>query len=176
MYGLFRKKKLYMHKNPHPLTTPKKDTNDPPSKPNSSPPRKTGSARPTCIKPASNTTGAIASGLYGDYGAILSERNQNPRLPTRPIGRNGGHGELLWNAALRHLTPIKPINPNHTGDIILLRMMQSASAKHLAVLADANGGFQTIIHAYSGVGVVETPLTPSWQRRIVAQFRFPERS
>ena len=118
-------------------------------------------------------------GLWRDtIGLQPLKRDPNPRLPTRPIGRNGGYGarELLWNAALRHLTPIKPINPNHTGDIILLRMMQSASAKHLAVLADANGGFQTIIHAYSGVGVVETPLTPSWQRRIVAQFRFPERS
>ena len=80
----------------------------------------------------------------GGYGVILSETSQNPRLPTRPIGRNGGARELLWNAALRHLTPIKPINPNHTGDIILLRMMQSASAKHLAVLAgaqSAQGGF-----------------------------------
>ncbi len=111
-------------------------------------------------------------GLWRD---TIGAEPESPPAYT-PDWSERGARELLWNAALRHLTPIKPINPNHTGDIILLRMMQSASAKHLAILAGANGGFQTIIHAYSGVGVVETPLTPSWQRRIVAQFRFPERS
>ena len=30
------------------------------------------------------------------------------------------------------------------------------------------------IHAYAGHGVVESPLSPPWQRRIVARFHFPK--
>ena len=37
-------------------------------------------------------------------------------------------------------------------------------------------GHPTLIHAYSGHGVVESPLTPAWSRRIAGVFRFPERS
>ncbi|KIC29611.1 NlpC/P60 family protein [Leisingera sp. ANG-M6] len=31
----------------------------------------------------------------------------------------------------------------------------------------------SFIHAYAGHGVVESPLSPPWQRRIVARFHFP---
>ncbi|UWQ81131.1 peptidase [Leisingera sp. S132] len=31
----------------------------------------------------------------------------------------------------------------------------------------------SFIHAYAGHGVVESPLSPPWQRRIVARFNFP---
>ena len=36
-------------------------------------------------------------------------------------------------------------------------------------------GHATLIHAYSGHGVVESPLTPAWARRIAGVFRFPDR-
>ena len=35
------------------------------------------------------------------------------------------------------------------------------------------GGTETFIHAYTGHGVVESPLSAPWARRIVARFAFP---
>ncbi len=56
------------------------------------------------------------------------------------------------------------------GDVLVFRLR--SVAKHLAVVS-ARG---KIIHAYSGRGVVETPLSPAWERRIAGVFRFPDRS
>jgi NlpC/P60 family putative phage cell wall peptidase len=61
------------------------------------------------------------------------------------------------------------------GDVLLLRMRDGAVAKHVGFLAESGDGFPTLIHAYTGHGVVESPLTPSWMRRIAATFRFPDR-
>ena len=82
--------------------------------------------------------------------------------------------EQLWDAAARHLRPAF-IAPTAVGDVVLFRMRLKAVAKHLAILGDGAQGFPTIIHAYSGAGVVETPLSRAWARRIVAQFEFPDR-
>ena len=82
--------------------------------------------------------------------------------------------ERLWAAAQRHLIPVAEIGAK-TGDVVLFRMRSRAVAKHLAILGDGIQGFPTIIHAYSGSGVVETPLSAAWVRRIVAQFEFPDR-
>jgi hypothetical protein len=46
----------------------------------------------------------------------------------------------------------------------------------VGVLARSQAGHETLIHAYSGHGVVESPLTPAWSRRIAAVFRFPGRA
>ena len=59
---------------------------------------------------------------------------------------------------------------------MVLRMREAAVAKHVGVLAASPLGHATLIHAYSGHGVVESPLTPAWSRRIAGVFRFPERS
>jgi NlpC/P60 family putative phage cell wall peptidase len=80
--------------------------------------------------------------------------------------------ERLWAAAQKHLFAV-PLNFSQRGNVVLFRVFRSAVAKHLAVLGSVNGEVPTIIHAYSGKGVVETPLTPAWKKRIVAQFRFP---
>jgi len=82
--------------------------------------------------------------------------------------------ERLWQGAMRHLQEV-PVAPDCAGQVVLFRMRRCAVAKHVAVLGGAGREIQTIIHAYSGAGVVETPLTPAWARRIVAQFRFPDR-
>ena len=63
-----------------------------------------------------------------------------------------------------------PVGP---GDVLLFRMQTGAVAKHLGVQAET-GPAPTFIHAYSGHGVVESPLSRPWQRRIVARFAFPE--
>lgn len=80
--------------------------------------------------------------------------------------------ERLWRAALRHLAS-KPVEAAGSGDVILFRMRQGAVAKHLGVQGRA-GDSPTFIHAYSGHGVVESPLSAPWARRIVARFEFPQ--
>ena len=81
--------------------------------------------------------------------------------------------ERLQDGATRHL--IAAPAPHAAGDVLLFRMKGQAVAKHLAILSDARPGARRIIHAYSGHGVVETPLGPAWARRIVAGYRFPAR-
>ena len=104
--------------------------------------------------------------------------------------------EALWQAAARHLVA-KPVQQAAPGDVILFRMRAGSVAKHLGVQsavseprsAPANGQADAarrcrrarteqptaFIHAYAGHGVVESPLSPPWQRRIVARFSFPQK-
>ncbi|MGR3468560.1 MAG: peptidase [Shimia sp.] len=58
------------------------------------------------------------------------------------------------------------------GPVALFAMRRGALPKHLGVLTDAC----TFIHAYGRHGVVESPLSAPWARRIVARYDFPERS
>lgn len=83
-----------------------------------------------------------------------------------------GPGEPLHDAAIRHLRPIARNAPLGPGQVILFRMRAGAVAKHLAVLSQA-GEAPRFIHAYTGHGVIDSPLTAPWQNRIVARFRFP---
>jgi NlpC/P60 family putative phage cell wall peptidase len=83
--------------------------------------------------------------------------------------------ERLWAAARRNLRAVE-MAPDAAGDVVLFRMRAGFVAKHVAILVTSDAGFPAIVHAYSGRGVVETPLTHCWRRRIVAQFRFPDRS
>ena len=78
--------------------------------------------------------------------------------------------ERLWRAALRHL---QVQQGRAAGDLLLFRMRAGGVAKHLGI-AGCIGPEPTFIHAYTGHGVVESPLSRPWQRRIVARFAFPE--
>jgi NlpC/P60 family putative phage cell wall peptidase len=80
--------------------------------------------------------------------------------------------ERLWAAAERHLRRCDPTAPGTAGEVLLFRMREGAVAKHLGLLAEANSR-PSFIHAYSGHGVVESPLTTPWLRRVVARFEFP---
>jgi len=79
--------------------------------------------------------------------------------------------ERLWQAAQRHLIPRTQV-PETPGDVILFRMRAGAVAKHLGVVTDI-GPRARFVHAYSGHGVVESPLSDPWRRRIVGRFEFP---
>ena len=79
--------------------------------------------------------------------------------------------ERLWRAAMAHLVA-KPLDAGTPGDVILFRMRAGAVAKHLG-LQSATGPEARFIHSYSGHGVVESPLSAPWARRIVARFAFP---
>lgn len=75
--------------------------------------------------------------------------------------------EVLWQAARVHLTPCDDRLPM-AGDIVLFRMRTRGVAKHLGILSGASPN--TFIHAYNGHGVVESPFSEPWQRRVVARF------
>jgi NlpC/P60 family putative phage cell wall peptidase len=81
--------------------------------------------------------------------------------------------ERLWEAANRNLIA-RSVSKNdfEAGDIILFRMKANAVAKHLGIIAEV-GEVPTFIHAYSQYGVVESPLSEPWRRRIVARFNYP---
>ena len=81
--------------------------------------------------------------------------------------------ERLWQAARRHLIELVPGRPA-PGEVLLFRMRARGVAKHLG-LAAAGADGPSFIHAYSGHGVVESPLSAPWARRIVARFEFPDR-
>lgn len=80
--------------------------------------------------------------------------------------------ERLWEAALRHFHP-KAVTDEAVGDVLLFRMRAGAVAKHLGI-ASAIGADAGFIHAYSKFGVIESPLSAAWRRKIVARFTFPE--
>ena len=78
--------------------------------------------------------------------------------------------ERLLPAARRHMVEVEVAE---IGDVLLFRLGRNV-VKHVAILSDATLGAEKIIHAYSGRGVVESPLTPAWARRIAGRFRIPE--
>lgn len=80
--------------------------------------------------------------------------------------------EVLYDAALRHMTQLDQAEPIATGQLLLFRMRSGSIAKHLGVIGCAEPG-ATFIHAYSGHGVVESSLSEPWLRRVTARFRFP---
>lgn len=81
--------------------------------------------------------------------------------------------ERLWRAARAHLVE-KPVQAAAPGDVLLFRMREGAVAKHLGLQARI-GARASFIHSYTGHGVIESPLSAPWARRIVARFAFPDR-
>ena len=81
--------------------------------------------------------------------------------------------ERLWAAARRHLSEVPlPMPGLEPGDVILFRMRSASVAKHLGIVTDAEAAL-AFVHAYAQHGVVESPLSEPWRRRIVARFKFP---
>lgn len=85
---------------------------------------------------------------------------------SEPQGR-----EELLDAARQFLIPVAA-GQEQPGDVLLFRMRPGAVAKHLGILA-RTGEAAAFIHAYSGHGVVLSPLSAPWRRKIAAIFRFP---
>ncbi|EAR51073.1 hypothetical protein OG2516_04224 [Oceanicola granulosus HTCC2516] len=83
----------------------------------------------------------------------------------------GGSGRLLA-AARRHLAPADTPAP---GDVLLFRLREGGAAQHLGIATDL-APVPRFVHAYARHGVVESPLSGPWQRRLVARFAFPQRS
>ena len=98
--------------------------------------------------------------LYGD------EPENVP--PYGPDWSEAAGEERLWSAAARTLVPCAGA-VILAGTVLLFRMRDGAVAKHLGIAT----GPTAFVHAYSGHGVIESPLSPPWSRRIVARFMFP---
>jgi NlpC/P60 family putative phage cell wall peptidase len=105
--------------------------------------------------------------------AIGPEPERTP--PYTPDWSETNGSEDLLAAAGRNLVVVA-VEAACPGDVLVLRMREGSVAKHAGILARADSGHDTLIHAYSGHGVVESPLTPAWRRKIAASFRFPDRS
>ena len=82
------------------------------------------------------------------------------------------HQEVLL-AAARRLLVERPLAAEAVGDVLLFRMRSGSIAKHLGVQSEICPQAR-FIHSYTGQGVVESPLSLPWRRRIVARFAFPE--
>ncbi|RLJ60012.1 NlpC/P60 family putative phage cell wall peptidase [Litoreibacter meonggei] len=80
--------------------------------------------------------------------------------------------ERLWAAARRRLVA-KALDEAALGDVVLFRMREQGVAKHLGITSTL-GDAPKFIHAYSGHGVVESPFSEPWARRVVARFEFPK--
>ncbi len=92
--------------------------------------------------------------------------------PYTPDWSEAAREETLLVAARRLLVELDGAAAG-PGDVILFRMREGAIAKHLGILSGAAGAAPAFIHAYSGHGVLESPLSAPWHRRIVGFFRFP---
>lgn len=116
--------------------------------------------------------GADCLGLIrGIWHELNGAEPEAPPAYTADWAECGGT-ETLWQAAGRHLLPISAGAPLAPGQVLLFRMREGAIAKHLGLLSVA-GEQPRFIHAYTYHGVIESPLTPPWQGRVVARFRFP---
>ena len=102
--------------------------------------------------------------LYGDFPHVVPSYSADWNEARRD--------DVLWMAARQYLEPADE-EPEQAGQVVLFRMRSGSVAKHLGVLSgDAHA--RNFIHAYQGHGVVESPLTDPWRRKIAARFAFPK--
>lgn len=112
--------------------------------------------------------GCDCLGLIRGVWRELKGAEPLPLPPYDPGWAEAAGEERLWHAARACLTPRK--GEAQPGDVLLFRMRERAVAKHLGI--HVGGRTPRFVHAYSGFGVVESPLSRPWQRRIVAAFSF----
>ncbi|APX11163.1 NlpC/P60 family protein [Tateyamaria omphalii] len=109
--------------------------------------------------------------VRGVWRAVIGQEPERPPAYSMDWSEPQGR-ELLWGAALRHLE-LKDHAAHALGDVILFRMRDGSVAKHLGIQSEV-GDTPRFVHAYSGHGVVESPLSAPWARRVVARFQFPD--
>lgn len=117
--------------------------------------------------------GADCLGLLRGVWRALYGAEPEAVPPYTPDWAEPTRDEVLWRAAERHLIRLAPDAPVEPGCVLLFRMRTRGVAKHLG-LQGRTGVQPSFVHAYSGQGVVESPLSAPWARRVVARFRFPE--
>mgnify|MGYP001176902622 FL=1 len=73
--------------------------------------------------------------------------------------------ELLLEALGRHLAQV---DAAVAGDVLAFRLTSNGPVKHAGVMTAADA----FVHAHERLGVVETPFSPWWRRRLAAAFQF----
>lgn len=116
--------------------------------------------------------GCDCLGLIRGVWRVLYGREPEEPQPYAPDWAERGAQDRLADAALRHFGPALPLADLSPGDLILFRWRPELPAKHAGIYA----GNDRFIHAYEQAAVINSPLVPSWRRRIAAVHRFPERT
>jgi NlpC/P60 family putative phage cell wall peptidase len=113
--------------------------------------------------------GADCLGLVrGVWREILGDEPIQPGPYSMDWAETGNEDRLL-DAANMFFVPVERAAID-TGCLILFRWSPQFAAKHAGICVSKDH----FVHAYSGVGVVQSPLVASWRKRIVGVFRFPE--
>ncbi|MCT8160128.1 peptidase [Pseudoruegeria sp. SHC-113] len=116
--------------------------------------------------------GADCLGLLRGVWRGVVGQEPAPVPPYTADWNEAARSEALWEAA-RGVLCEKPLCKAAPGDVLLFRMRQGGVAKHLG-LQSLTGSAPAFIHAYTGHGVIESPLSAPWARRLVARFAFPD--
>jgi NlpC/P60 family putative phage cell wall peptidase len=116
--------------------------------------------------------GADCLGLIrGLYEEVTGCTPETPKPYAADWAEHAGEERLLAAAEL-HCGPSLRFEHARPGDILVFRWREGAAAKHAGILSAP----RRFIHAYEQAGVIESPLTPGWARRVTGVFRFPERA
>ncbi|WP_415719872.1 peptidase P60 [Roseibium alexandrii] len=110
--------------------------------------------------------------LRGIWRALYGDDPQAMPPYSADWAETGGR-ETLLEAGRRWLLEIAP-EAAKPGDVLAFRWRFGVPAKHVGILSAPLQAAPRLIHAYERVGVIESPLVPSWRRRIAASFTFPE--
>lgn len=116
--------------------------------------------------------GADCLGLFRGVWRVLYGCEPCGPVTYDPDWAEARGDERLW-AGLAAIMP-EALGELAKGDVLLFRIREQSMAKHIGILSAA-GETPAFIHAYWGHGVVESPLSAPWARRIAARFRFPDR-
>jgi NlpC/P60 family putative phage cell wall peptidase len=108
--------------------------------------------------------------LRGVWRAVVGPEPEAVPAYTPDWGE-AARDEVLARAAARWLVA-RPLGAEAPGDVLLFRMREGSVAKHLGIAAEV-GPRASFVHAYTGHGVIESPLSAPWRRRIVGRFAFP---
>jgi NlpC/P60 family putative phage cell wall peptidase len=118
----------------------------------------------------------VGCDCLGLVRGIYAEACGRPTEAPPPYSRDWAEAarrETLIEVAQRHLTQIDP-SAVDSGDVLIFRLRPGAMAKHCGIVSEtASGQPLKMIHAVEGAPVCEVNLSPWWQRRIAAAFRFP---
>jgi len=78
-------------------------------------------------------------------------------------------GEDALLAALNRHFVVRDVALTRPGDVLLFRIRTGGPSRHCAILTSP----ETLVHAWQGRAVAETPLDGFWRKRISAAAAFP---
>ncbi len=125
---------------------------------------------PYCHRAAVRGAGCDCLGLLRGLMHEVAGNEPHPFPPYSASWAECGAGEQLWDALRVHLNELASVTELVPGQILLFRMRETAAARHLGILSRHSATEASFIHAYERHGVIESPLSRPWKRRIVARF------